>query len=71
MSDDHDLHQTIGELRKGQKTLEGQMANLQTTVDDLKATIDQSKGGWKATVFLVGISATIGGAAAKFLPFVK
>jgi hypothetical protein len=47
------------------------MVEIKGDVKRIASVLDQSKGGWRAAMFLMGLSATIGAAVAKIaaLPF--
>jgi len=61
MSDQNEMHRTLG-------AHDADIANLQRTVDKLAAdvsairsAVDQGTGGWKAIMWLGGISGSLGG----------
>jgi hypothetical protein len=60
-----DEHQTLGYLRGKVETLEGQMTVAVKDITEIKAILNQTKGGWKALVILAGFSSAVSAAIAS------
>jgi hypothetical protein len=57
-----DEHQTLGYLRGKVETLEAQMTIAVKDITEVKAILNQTKGGWKALIVLAGFSSAISAA---------
>jgi len=66
-----ELSERIGGLSKGQKDLEGRMKSVEGKLDDISATLNQAKGGWRIMMVLAGVSGVMGGLATKALGMLK
>ena len=50
--------------------LEADMADLRRDVREIRDALVTVRGGWKALTLIVGVSASLGAAFAKFMPLV-
>jgi hypothetical protein len=60
----------IGELRARITALESEMQLIRRDVREIRDALVTVRGGWKALMLIVAISATLGAAISKFAPFV-
>lgn len=65
--DDHE--RALGRLEGRMQAVEREVHDVKTAVTSIKATVDQSKGGWRVLVAVAGIAGSIGALIGKFAPF--
>ena len=65
--DDHE--RALGRLEGRMQAVEREVHDVKTAVTSIKATVDQSKGGWRVVVAVAGIAGSIGALIGKFAPF--
>jgi hypothetical protein len=63
-----DASRELGELSARITALEGDMRDLRRDVREIRDALVTVRGGWKALTLIVGISASLGAAFAKFMP---
>ena len=51
------------------QAVEREVHDIKTAVTSIKATVDQSRGGWRVLVAVAGISGSVGALIAKVAPF--
>ena len=56
------LKDEVHEIKEG-------MGTMQDDIKVIRDQLSQARGGWKATVFLGGAAATVGGLLVKFWPW--
>lgn len=68
-----DVERTLGQLEGRLDSAESDIAEIKKDVKEILAHINEAKGGWKLMMVLGGVSASIGGVIATYLPkfFVK
>jgi len=64
------LDRDIGELRARIGALENEMQLIRRDVREIRDALVTVRGGWKALMLIVAISASLGAAMSKFAPFV-
>lgn len=63
-----EVQRELGALEARMDTMEKEVAALRADMRAVLAILNQTKGSWRTLVAIAGISASIGAAAAKFLP---
>jgi len=65
----HNLDRDIGELRARIAALENELQLVRRDVREIRDALVTVRGGWKALMLIVAISASLGAAISKFAPF--
>lgn len=66
-----EVQRAIGRLEGRLSTLEKQVLEIHSDTKEMRALLNQAKGGWKTWVVIAGIAGSVGAFAGKFLPFFR
>ena len=64
------LDRDIGELRARIAALENEMQLVRRDVREIRDALVTVRGGWRALMLIVAVSASLGAVVSKFAPFV-
>jgi pantothenate kinase len=64
-----EVQRDLGALEARMDTMEREVAALREDMREVLAILNQTKGSWRTLVAIAGISASVGAAAAKLLPY--
>ena len=61
----------FGRLEQEVKQLTGQMATMQTTLNQINDTLSEAKGGWRVLMLVGGAGVALGGIIAWLIKYVR
>lgn len=64
-----EVQRDLGRMEGEMSSIKRDMAELKKDVKAIRETLSEAKGGWRVMLMISGISATVGGLVAKFLPW--
>jgi hypothetical protein len=71
MTEGNGTREQIGEHRADIRNIKKRLDEIETTLKSIELTLAMARGGWKTLVLISGVSATVGGAVAKLVPFLS
>ncbi len=63
------LEREVGALQARMETVEAELQGIRSDVREIRDALVTARGSWKALSLVVGLSVSLGAAAAKLFPF--
>ena len=63
------LEREVGALQARMETVEAELQGIRSDVREIRDALVGARGSWKALSLVVGLSVSLGAAAAKLFPF--
>lgn len=63
------LEREVGALQARMETVEMELQGIRSDVREIRDALVTARGSWKALSLVVGLSVSLGAAAAKLFPF--